>query len=216
MRRSPDSIVRINEDDVTSLRRLQCPIEPVPSMRKSRRAITRRKVVEVQRIAEGASSWWKRTGGLQSCDAPGARLHHPSEPLIQVRIESAKLGGCHMIRIEIRDVLAVGVMELVRDAVPDDAEAKRWCSLNGSAKPSEQPQLQEVAEISRIPVLHDEIVACARCDRSHPADADAADPGRSIDRPTGQRRTAVPSQPERAGYETRSRHPRTPAPDPST
>ena len=52
------------------------------------------------------------------------------------------------------NVLAVGVVRVVWDAVPDDTEAQRRPPIGRCYEVSEQAELQEVANVSRISVLH--------------------------------------------------------------
>jgi hypothetical protein len=47
-----------------------------------------------------------------------------AEPLVEVWVKLPQVGGGPMTRVEIRDVLAIGVVRLISGPVPDDPQPR--------------------------------------------------------------------------------------------
>lgn len=78
---------------------------------------------------------------------------HADEPVVQVRVESPQTGRRPMGGVEVGDVLAVRIVRLAGGPVPHNSEPRK----RGRAdryQPPEKPELQEVAQITGIAILH--------------------------------------------------------------
>ena len=85
--------------------------------------------------------------------------------------------------VEIGDVLAVGVVRLVRHQIPDDAETERNLPVIRGDQPAEQAELQEVTNISRVAVLHLQSLTDSRKERtghSQPPCTPTTSPGMTL------------------------------------
>jgi hypothetical protein len=83
-----------------------------------------------------------------------ARGNHRGEPVVEVRVEAPQLRRGSVIGVEIGDMFAVCVVPLILGQVPDDTQSQRRLSFATGAEPPEKAELQEVAQVTCVAILH--------------------------------------------------------------
>ena len=145
-------VVRVDEDQVCVSDCRRGSLHPAQPMVKSSFR-TDLDVCEREQLGERLGSGGQHPGGFEGGNGT-ARGHDPRQTVVEIGVEGPQLSPCSGCGIEVGDVLSVGVVFLIGGQVPDHAETKSRVGIDRFGELTQQPDLQEVSDITRVSILH--------------------------------------------------------------